>query len=404
MGKKIQKKGKEDKSNLTHKTKQKANKIKIADKIKEKANKIKIVNKIQKKKNTIYISYNLRIILCAISFIMCIGLSFLFLSKTLQVEEAKVVTYQEMGSLDYKVYLKDNDFYETPYLEKNMVYIASLIDNIYVDLNYRFIIDNVSDMSFSYDVVGNLVISSDQGKNKLYEKEYILKSSKIETRQDITIYNIQDSLSINYDYYNSLANSFKSTFGVDAESKLIIYIRVKKKVDNELYNVALNETKQMELTIPLTQRTLNIGINDTSINASNNIVSESSVKFGNIVCGVISAILFIGSVASILKTLELLFLLIPKKSKYDKYVGKILTEYDRLIVETPTEPRLENKEIIVIKRIEELLDARDNLKRPIMYYNLVSHQKCYFYIEKENTIYLLTIKAVDLEVKNENKK
>ena len=75
-----------------------------------------------------------------------------------------------------------------------------------------------------------------------------------------------------------------------------------------------------------------------------------------------------------------------------------------MIVETPTAPILENKEIIKIKRIEELLDARDNLKRPIMYHSLVEHQKCYFYIENQNTIYLLTIKETDLQQASENKK
>jgi len=86
-----------------------------------------------------------------------------------------------------------------------------------------------------------------------------------------------------------------------------------------------------------------------------------------------------------------------KRNKYDKFVKKIITEYDRLIVETETKPRLENKEIIKIRKFEELLDARDNLKRPIMYHTVTKHQKCYFYIEKDNTIYLLIIKAVDLE-------
>ena len=361
---------------------------------------------IKEKTSSIYISFNARIALCALSFIVLIGLSFLFLVKSLNVSEEKVLTYQEVGSLDYKVYLKENQFYETPYLGKNMIYIASLIKNINVDLDYRFIIDNVSDMDFSYDIVGNLIISTAQGSSRLYEKEYVLKSSKLEAKEDTTIYNITDSFSIDYDYYNNLANSFKSTFGVDATSELQVYVRINKKINNEEFAVNLNDTKQMQLSIPLSQKTLDIKINDTGINSTNRAVNESETSVGNVVCGIISLILFVGSVAAILKTLELLFLLIPKNSKYDKYIKKLINEYDRLIVETPTEPRLENKEIIVIKRFEELLDARDNLKRPIMYHNLINHQKSYFYIEKENTVYLLTIKAVDLEdnVKNKTKK
>ena len=79
-----------------------------------------------------YIGYTARVIICAVAFLSCMLLSFLFLTKTLQVEEARVVNYQENGTLDYKVYLKPNEFYEQEYLEKGMFYIASIIKNITV--------------------------------------------------------------------------------------------------------------------------------------------------------------------------------------------------------------------------------------------------------------------------------
>ena len=39
----------------------------------------------------------------------------------------------------------------------------------------------------------------------------------------------------------------------------------------------------------------------------------------------------------------------------------------------------------------------DNLKLPIKYYVVTEHQKCVFYVTHNNEIYVLTIKAVDLE-------
>jgi len=362
------------------------------------------IKPIKAKFKKIYIGYIGRVGICVSAFVILFSLSLLFFSKTFDIEEAKVVRYQETGTLDYKVYLKENEFYETPYLDKNMVYIASLINYINVDLNYQFIIDNTSDMTFTYDVVGNLVISGNQGKNVLYQKEYILKSGDVKSVEDMSIYNFKDNLKIDYDYYNAQANKFKATYGVDATSELEVFVRVNKKVNNELYQINLNETKQMSMIVPLTQKTLEISSNGANINNSNSIVKESKTKVGNVVCGVLCFTLFVGAVAALLKTLELLIVLKPKVSKYDKYIKKILTEYDRLIVETPTEPRLENKEIVKIKKFEELLDARDNLKRPIMYHNLIDHQKCYFYIEKENTMYFMTIKATDVENDSVEKK
>lgn len=75
----------------------------------------------------------------------------------------------------------------------------------------------------------------------------------------------------------------------------------------------------------------------------------------------------------------------------------MLNEYDRLIVETSTCPIISGDNVIVIDKFQELLDVRDNLKMPIMYYVVNKHQKCYFYILHENKIYLCVVKAVDLD-------
>ena len=344
-----------------------------------------------------YIGYTTRVVICAVCFLVCMLISFLCLTKTFEVEEAKVVNYQENGSLDYKVYLKPNEFYEQEYLGKGKYYIASIIKNITADVNYQFIIEQPVDTNFSYQIVAKLTISGDQGKNILYEKEYILVDKKLNPTTGTTIQSIKENVVIDYDYYNELANRFKATFGVDATSSLTLYVRVTKAAVNASQEININETSSMNLTIPLTQKTLDIQLNDTGINSTKSIVKESEVSFGNVFFGVLCFVIFILAVAFILKTLELLFILVPKKSKYDKYIGRILNEYDRLIVETSSELRTENKEIIKIKKFEELLDARDNLKRPIMYHVLVPHQKCQFYIESENIVYLLIIKAPDLE-------
>lgn len=352
----------------------------------------------------VYIGYAARVTLSLIFFVLFFALSLLFFSKAVNLKENEVINYNENGYLDYKVYLKPNQFYETDYLEKGMSYVASLIKNVSVDINYQFIIAQQADMNFSYEVVGVLAIYGDSNQGKLYEKEYLLKEEKLS--DSTSIQQIKDSFTIDYDYYNELANSFKTTYGVDATSDLTVYVRVKKDVKNDEKNININQTSDMSLKIPLTQKTLNIQMDQTGISNSNSIVNESKFSLSNVVSGILSFVLFVAMVACLLKLLELLFLLSPKQSKYDKYIKKLLTEYDRLIVETPTTPDFSNKNIIKIERIEEIIDARDNLKRPVMYHNLINHHKSYFYIESENTVYLYVVKATDIDDKKEknNKK
>ncbi len=352
---------------------------------------------LKEKIKDMYFSYNKRVILYLASSILLLSLCLLFLYNAIDIKKEKIITYQEIGSLDYKVHLKENDFYQESYLGKDMYYIASLIKNIEIDLNYNFVVDSNIGTSFSYDIIGKLIVSEEQGNNKLYEREYVLKTVEAQTKENEKKHNIQDTLSIDYDYYNDLANKFKATYGIDATSQLVLYININKEISDQ-EDIYLKELKQMTITIPLTQQTLDIKIDNTGINNSNQIIRQSNVSVINIIFGILFIIVFPGLIYVLFKLSLLLLALKPKQTKYDKYVKKLLNEYDRLIVESPTEPILENKNIIKIKRFEELLDARDNIKRPIMYYSIVKHHKCYFYIEIGKSIYLLTIKATDLEV------
>ena len=49
---------------------------------------------------------------------------------THQLNETYYIEYRESGHIDYNVFLKDNDFYDSTYLEKDQSYVASLIDKI----------------------------------------------------------------------------------------------------------------------------------------------------------------------------------------------------------------------------------------------------------------------------------
>ena len=84
-------------------------------------------------------------------------------------------------------------------------------------------------------------------------------------------------------------------------------------------------------------------------------------------------------------------------SEYDKYVGKILKNYDRLIVESRTNINLKKYNTVNVKSFTELLDVRDNLKLPIIYFNIVKHEKGMFYIKDGNDIYVVVIKDCDLK-------
>ena len=121
----------------------------------------------------------------------------------------------------------------------------------------------------------------------------------------------------------------------------------------------------------------------------------------NIMSIVLLVILNILLLIALIKIIKLLMLLKPNRTKYDKCLKRILIEYDRLIIETHSEPDLEKKKIIKVKKFEELLDVRDNLKKPIIYYSIVKHHKAYFFVEHYTNCYLYILKSSDIEESNE---
>lgn len=354
--------------------------------------------KINKGMRKLYIGFSTRLIFNIFMFIILLvsGLTVTVLS--LDFTEQESINYSEKSNLDYKVYLKKNEFYDQDYLGKNMIYIASLIDKVNIDFNYIFTSDENINLDFDYKIIGKLSITDSNGKNSYFEKEYLILSDKKISMKKNKNQVINESINIDYGYYNSLANKFKSSYGVDTISNFTVNFIINK--NNSKEEIVINDESLMSISIPLSEKSVNIFMDYKDINNTNSIISDSNIIIDNVIYMIIGTILIIFALIMFTRIISLLKLLKRDRSKYDKYISKLLNEYDRLIVETSTCPTISGDNVIRIDKFEELLDVRDNLKLPIMYYVVAKHQKCYFYIIYENKIYLNVVKAIDLTSEN----
>ena len=357
-----------------------------------------IKNKKERKK--VYLSYNTRLILSVSLFAVLLVLLVFFLLKIL-INEERVISYKETGSIDYKVYLKDNDFYESDYLGKDMSYITSLIDYIDIDFNYDFNTNENDNVKFYYSILGKLTIYDETGRNVFYEKNYTFANNINADIVESKNYELDQNIKIDYGYYNEIANNFKMEYGINTISDLKIYLTITKKTEEELVTLG---TSELYLNIPLSEQAITIKMNYNNLNKEQNVVIRYNEIIENTLYIALTAILAIASIVSLARVLKLLSLLYVKKSPYDKYINKILREYDRLIVETKHCPEFTDYNLIEVNNFNELLDVRDNLKVPIMYYIVSKHNKAYFYIMNDKNLYLSIIKPVDIEGKKNGKK
>lgn len=361
---------------------------------------IKKENKHNKRKK-IYLSFNAKIVinflLVIIIIILLITSSFLSFSIT----KPQIISYNDKSNIDYKVYLKKNDFYETEYLNKGMAYVASLIDKINVKYIYNFSVNEDSDIDLKYKVMAKLVISSQNNTKIFFENEYEIAKEEVAEIRNEKGYLLNKEVIIDYDYYNNLVNKFKSNYAVNTTSYLEVYLQVNEE-SKETNNYYLNNQTKTILKIPLSEQELNIGLEEKFVNDSKQIISDAKFIIGDIKFLIIDAILLILFVISLIKLFKRISVVSSKKSNYDKYISRLLRGYDRLIVNVRTAPNLKDYNVVKVESFEELIDMRDNVKEPIRYFVISEHQKCEFFITNHNDLYLYVVKAVDLDNSNNN--
>lgn len=362
---------------------------------------VKVVNEAKPKEkgnSKFYASYSLRVITLGISLVIIAILIAFLISKSISISNEKKVSYTEKSNADYKVVLKQNNFYDEQVLEKNYSYIANLINKIKVNYNYDFKTDSDFDTNLTYDIIGVLKIVNPNTNEEYFTKKYMLKDSKEIKYVNEKNINIQANVDIDYNYYNALANKFKATYAVDTDSSLIVTMRVKRKASGEIVNSnELNNNTNTSITIPLSQKAISINIKEDGTNNHETVWSNRSVSIDQKEYLVVAFVLVILAIVLIVKLFKTVTLINTKPIGYDVELNRLLKNYDRLIVNVGTAPELSNFTVIKISKFEEILDLHDNYREPIRFIEITKHVKSYFYIQHNDELFLYVLKSVDVE-------
>lgn len=324
-------------------------------------------------------------------FLLILG--FFLVNDGIKVNNSDSVSYNEIGDVDYRVYLKENDYYDESYLDAGMQYIASLINTINVDFNYEVHITEELDYHYNYEITANLVVTDRNNSSRvLYERPETLVSNKTVQVTDNNFV-INEDIDIDYDEYNDYVNAFKSDYALNVDSNLVITLSVTTVGDYEPTGDELNLDNEISITIPLSEQTIDIAM-QTEDNIDNNGVISNVTE-----SGITSPVSFIAGIIFDLIGIALfgvavyIYLSNNPKDIYETEVNKILKNYDRLIV-TSKRPNINENEfqkVIRVTSIEELIDAYETTKQPIIYYEVIPGEKSYFVIINGDILYKLTI-------------
>ena len=304
------------------------------------------------------------IVMCLFIFLGCY-----FIKFSQNVNKEVFVNYNENSNIDYKVYLKENKFFEDKYLEKNRTYIASLIDYILIDFDYSFNVSEKVKGNYSYYIKGTVSANKNNSNDYYWSKDYILTEKTTKKYEDTNEINIKGETKINYQEYNNLLNNFKSQYGVTMDGLLKVSLVIENYIESDLTDHKIEKDSNVELNIPLTSLTIEVPIETNDL--SNNGVLVSKVVQENILYYSVFKYLGYSLLGISVFLLALLITIIITKIKYgNKYnnkLKKILKTYDSIIVNVKTIPDIDTLNVITVTSFEELIDAHSEVRKPINY-------------------------------------
>ena len=323
----------------------------------------------------------------------------LFLSTYLSKTKDIFIKYDETSNIDYKVYLKENEYFKDEYLGPNNSYIASLIDHISANFSYKMALKEFGgDFKFSYRIEAEVDVKEKNATYSLYNfKKEILKGNE-QSIVNKTEASINESVDIDYNEYNDLIKGFLKTYNLENTiSTLTIRLYVNVSGSCQEYDNNNNESV-MAIQIPLTTRTMNVEISNDLIQTEDNIMACNKDD-GSATIYLVMAIIM-GLVVAFYIFILMKFLISTRTARdiYNKEVKRILNNYHSYIQKINNEINLAKYERLKVDTFTDMLEIRDMLQQPILMVENKNKDGIYFVIPSStNILYTYGLKLCDIK-------
>lgn len=286
-----------------------------------------------------------------------------------ELNKTYYVGYSERGNIDYNVFLKENEFYDSPYLEKDQSYVASIIDNIIADFSYEIDMD-ADDVNYrySYRITSRLEIIDDTSDVAIFNPEYELVNVQNKTQSSSNRLVINEIVVLNYDEYNNLAGKFLETYSLtETTSNIVVTLEVDVLSDCNAFTGSSVDTYSSELRIPLTTKTVNIKMTST-VPADEAKMVACTRGAGSEVYKVTAIVLAIVDALLVLLLIAFAYLTRTNDITYTARVKKIVSQYKSYIQKINNLFDSSSYQIVMVDTFDEMLEIRDTIQAPILMY------------------------------------
>ena len=333
-------------------------------------------------------------------------LSGLFLFLFIHTNKDEYIKYNEDSSINYRVYLKENEFFDEEYLGKDKSYIASLIDYIDTTFSYAMALqDSNADFKYSYRIEAEIDVKERNGNNPLYNfKEELLKRTELGSNGKSTA-NINENIIIDYNHYNDLIKSFVKTYSLDDTISTItvrMYVDILGTCEN--FDENRNNESVMAIEIPLTRKTMNIEISNDLIETEDNIMACNNFGSKNLIYLLFGSIMFLIDIFYIIILIRYVVRTRTAEDIYHKELKKILNNYHSYIQKINNEFDVSKYQKLKVDSFTDMLEIRDTLQQPILMVENKQKDGVYFIIPSNTRIlYTYGLKLSDIKEQMQEK-
>ena len=314
------------------------------------------------------------------------------------VKEGKgyLVNYKEKSDVDYKVYLKENEFYADNFLDSNNRYIASLIDYINASFRYEISMEE-KDVKFDYTyrIEAEVSVKESTGSKPLFTKKYDIVSEQKKSSEGRSNVVINENIKIDYNEYNDLIKKFVNIYGLsDTDSTLVMNMYVDVNGSCEEFNEDSNNSTVISLVVPLTTKTVGVDIKNDILETSDNVMickNQSSLIVFKLILGLIT---LAGCIYLTIMMIKYIKESRTAKTVYDVELKKILNYYHSYIQKVKNQVNIDfdntleidgigiykNCQLFVLNSFTDMLEIRDSLNTPILMSTNNENTETYFII------------------------
>ena len=305
-----------------------------------------------------------------------------------------IISYKEYPNVDYKVFLLRNNFFDDQYLPSNKQYISDLADYVLFSgsINYNF----SKKVKLEYD---NKYFIKVQVKNNSTEKNIYELEQNIceEEAADIDIkgrvVSVPISCKIDYAEFNSVVKQLIEAYelkNIKSTIKFDIITNIKAAFFG--YKKVYKKELKTSYTLSLGENTFEINGEANSLDTDNQffVLSKSSKYNGFLRFSIISliGILFIINRALIIKAFIIIKnYFVTRLNKNGDY-KQILKKYSDQIITVETCRLNDYRNKISVKSIEDLLEIKELLNKPLLLNNSKKEIKL-FVIDTDKIYYLI---------------